>query len=124
MRAKSESRNPGYLKALSRNRESKHMRALIAGDRSSVTSLRFVTARFANLGDLDEISQVGSWHTTLCTFYSIPWQLTLRNHYATFRPQFVVLQVLRPRADVSLAPPSYSTGLDRLSGVSGWQALA
>jgi len=35
MRAKSKVRNPGYLRALRRNRESKRMRALIAGGRSS-----------------------------------------------------------------------------------------
>jgi len=53
---------PGYLKALWCNRQSNHMRALIAVDTSDAfkTSLRFVIAPFANLGDLDEILQLVS----------------------------------------------------------------
>jgi len=50
-----------------RSRESNHMRVAIAGDKLRLKpSLRFVTARFANLGDLDETSQLGSsrWHST------------------------------------------------------------
>jgi len=46
------------------------MRALVAGDTSDAfkTSLRFVAAPFANLGDLDEILQLGisDWHSTFC----------------------------------------------------------
>jgi len=55
-------RMPRYSKALWRNRQSNHMRALIAVDTSDAfkTSLRFVIAPFANLGDLDEILQLVS----------------------------------------------------------------
>jgi len=46
------------------------MRAVVAGDTSDAfkTSLRFVIAPFANLGDLDEILQLGisDWHSTFC----------------------------------------------------------
>jgi len=54
-------RNPGYLKALWRNRQSKHMRELFAEDPSDA-------APFANLGDLDEILQLGisDLHSTFC----------------------------------------------------------
>jgi len=66
-------RKPGYLKALWRNRQSNHMRALVAGDTSDAftASLWFVIARFANLGDLDEILQLGisDWHSTFCNSY-------------------------------------------------------
>jgi len=66
-------RNPGYLKALWRNRQSYHMLALVAGDTSNAfeTSLRFVIVPFANLGDLDEILLLGisNWHSTFCKSY-------------------------------------------------------
>jgi len=45
------------------------MRALVAENTSgTLTSLRFVIALFANLGDLDEILQLGNsdWHSTFC----------------------------------------------------------
>jgi len=58
------------LKTLCRNRQSNHMRVLVAGGTSDAfkTSLRFVIAPFANLGDLDEILQLGisDWHSTFC----------------------------------------------------------
>ena len=66
-------RKPGYLKALWRNRQSNHMRALVAGDPSDAfkASLRFVIALFANFGDLDEILQlsISEWHSTFCKSY-------------------------------------------------------
>jgi len=54
-------RKPGYLKALWRKRESKHMRELVAEDTSDA-------APFANLGDLDEILQLGisDLHSKFC----------------------------------------------------------
>jgi len=47
------------------------------------TSLRFVTGRFANLSDLDEISQLG-WHSTFCliVIFSISWHLTFRKYFS------------------------------------------
>jgi len=46
------------------------MQAVVAGDTNDTlkTSLRFVIAPFANLGDLDEILQLGisDWHSTFC----------------------------------------------------------
>jgi len=45
------------------------MPALVAEDTSdALTPLMFVIALFANLGDLDEILQMGTsdWHSTFC----------------------------------------------------------
>jgi len=46
------------------------MRALVAGDTSDDLKhhLRFIIILFANLGDFDEILQLGisDWHSTFC----------------------------------------------------------
>jgi len=46
------------------------MGVVIAGDRMSALKphRKFVTVRFANIGDLDEILQLGSsrWHSIFC----------------------------------------------------------
>jgi len=59
-------RNRGFLKTLWRHRQSNVIRALTSGHRNWALklSLSFVAARFANLGNLDEISQPNSssWH--------------------------------------------------------------
>jgi len=58
-------RNPGILKELWRSRGSNHMRAAYCWRQKLrlETSLRFILARFANLVDLDEISQ---WLSAFC----------------------------------------------------------
>jgi len=70
MRWKWVSSQAGLFESLVTHRRSNHMQAVVAGDTNDTlkTSLRFVIAPFANLGDLDEILQLGisDWHSTFC----------------------------------------------------------
>jgi len=67
------------------------------------TSLRFVILRFANanLGDLDEISQLVAAISIRHFVNRNYWHpLTFRKYYVTLLPQFGAPKVLRPCADV------------------------
>jgi len=58
------------------------------------TSPRFATARFENLGDLDEISKLGS----------IRWLSAFCDYRVIFRPQSGTHKMLLTGADVTLFP--------------------
>ena len=93
-------RNHGYLKALWRNRQLMHMQELVAEDTSDA-------ALFVNIGDLDEILQLGisDLHSTFCKsqllasadiwhFVVVTWHSNLN-----LRPQNA-----SPGTDVSTSP--------------------
>jgi len=70
MRTKWESSEAWLFESIVTHRRPNHMRALVAGDTSDAfkTPLSFIIAPFVNLGDRDEILQLGisDWHSTFC----------------------------------------------------------
>jgi len=110
MRARSESSQLAVWEYCdtSRSRQSNDLRVLIDGEKLplwNVTKVRIVTARFANLGDLNEIWQHGCsrWHSMFCESYLFPFPDIW--HSVTFRSQFSAPKMLRPGMDVPPVQP-------------------
>jgi len=78
------------------------MRALIAGDRSSV--LKHHQVRNCSL-----FKPWWSWWGFATVYQPLASNFKLRKHYVSFRPQFCAPKVLRPGEDVLPCPPSYAT---------------